>query len=301
MNEFELIDAVVAELGAAAAGELVRVGPGDDASITAVPAGMALASSIDALVADVHFPAAAGAELVGYRAMMVAASDLAAMGADPGFALVAVTLEDADADWLRALARGFGRAARALPLPLVGGNLARGPRTIAVSVHGFVLAEGALLRSGARAGDSVFVTGTLGAAAAAVARGGLDAMQNESDLDALAQRYFLPSARLGAGVALRGFASSAIDLSDGLIQDLGHVCRASGVGAELDSARLPVASGATLDQALSGGDDYELCFTGRGDPPDLGVPVHRIGRIVSGSGVRVDGRPAGGGYQHFGR
>ncbi len=300
MNEFELIDAVVAELGDAAAGEWVRLGPGDDAAVTAVPAGMELVSSIDALVAGVHFPAAAGAELVGYRAMMVAASDLAAMGADPGFALVAVSLERDDAPWLRGLARGMGSAARALALPLVGGNLARGPRTIAVSVHGFVPAGAALVRGGARVGDGVFVTGSLGAAAAAVARGGLDAARRDEDLDSLSQRYFLPAARIAAGRALRGFATSAIDLSDGLLQDLGHVCLASSVGAELESAAVKVAEGATLQQALSGGDDYELCFTGQGDPPPLGVPVHRVGRIVAGSGVRLDGRPASGGYQHFG-
>lgn len=301
MNEFELIDAVVAELGDAAGGDRVRLGPGDDAALTTVPAGMELVSSIDALVADVHFPVLAAADLVGYRAMMVSASDLAAMGADPAFALVAVSFEGDDEAWLRGLARGMAAASRTLALPLVGGNLARGPRTIAVSVHGYVPAGGALLRRGARVGDGVFVTGRLGAAAAAIARGGLDAVADEAGLDALTRHYFMPTARLTAGRALRGFASSAIDLSDGLIQDLGHVCRASGVGAELESAAVPVADGATLERALSGGDDYELCFTGAGDPPSLEVPVHRVGRIVAGSGVRVDGRPASGGYQHFGR
>ncbi len=300
MNEFELIDVMVAELGDAAAGTWVRTGPGDDGAVTVVPSGMELVSSIDALVGGVHFPVQAGAELIGYRALMVSASDLAAMGAEAGFALVAVSLEQGNAEWLGALARGLGRAARDAGLAVAGGNLARGPLTIAVSVHGFVPEHRAVLRSGARPGDDVFVTGALGAAAAAVARGGLAACATENDLDELSRRYFMPRARIAEGRALREFASSAIDLSDGLLQDLGHVCTASGVGVELDSARVPVAAGATLDEALSGGDDYELCFTGRGAPPALAVPVQRIGCVVAGSGVRLDGRAAGGGYRHFG-
>ncbi|MDZ7668590.1 MAG: thiamine-phosphate kinase [Gammaproteobacteria bacterium] len=299
MNEFELIDAVVAELGAAAAGQWVRLGPGDDCAINALPPGMELASSVDALMGDVHFPRAAGAELVGYRALMVSASDLAAMGAAAGFALLAVSLEEDAAAWLRGLARGLREAALELGLPLVGGNIARGPLTITVSVHGHVPAGRALLRSGARAGDGVYVTGELGAAAAALARGGLAACQSRADLDALSQRYFLPRARLEAGLALRGVASSAIDLSDGLLQDLGHISRASGVGMDLSAETLPIAAGATLDHALGGGDDYELCFTASGDIPDLGVPVRHIGRVVAGTGVTVDGRRVSGGYQHF--
>ena len=301
MNEFELIDAVVAALGDATTGADVRLGPGDDAAVTMPPADFDLVSSIDALVADVHFPADADPALIGYRAMMVSASDLAAMGATGGFALVALSLEHDDALWLRDLASGMARAVNACSMRLVGGNIARGPLTIAVSVHGYVPAGAALLRSGARAGDDVFVTGRLGAAAAAVAAGRLADCRDGVAMDPLAERYFRPMARLAEGAALRGVASSAIDLSDGLLQDLGHVCRASGVGVELESALVPVAEGASLHQALSGGDDYELCFTVRGAPPALAVPVQRIGRVVAEPGVRLDGQPATGGYQHFGR
>ncbi|MFU8817439.1 MAG: thiamine-phosphate kinase [Pseudomonadales bacterium] len=299
MNEFELIDCIVAELGDAASADWVLVGPGDDAAVTAVPAGSELVSSIDALVGGVHFPLGAAAELIGYRAIMVSASDLAAMGAAQGLALVALSLEHGDPSWVRGLARGMARAARAAGLRIVGGNIARGPLTLAISVHGYVPAGGALLRSGARPGDEVFVTGSLGAAAAAVARGGLDGFVDETQLDDLARRYFLPQARMAEGVALRGRASSVIDLSDGLLQDLGHICRASGVGVALESASIPVATGASLEQALSGGDDYELCFTVAGSPPALAVPVQRIGRVVAEPGVRLDGRAATGGYQHF--
>jgi thiamine-monophosphate kinase len=299
VNEFELIDVIVTELGDRAVGEWVRVGPGDDAAVTGMPSGAELVSSIDALVAGVHFPVGAGAELVGYRAVMVSASDLAAMGAAAGFALVALNLESDDAGWVRRLARGMARAAREIELHIIGGNVARGPVTIAVSVHGYVPAGGALLRSGARAGDHVYVTGQLGAAAAAVARGGLERCATDDDLDALSRRYFRPHARIAQGRGLRGVATSAIDLSDGLLQDLGHVCRASGVGAEIVATDIPVAAGATLDQAISGGDDYELCFTAPGNAPDLGMPVSRIGTIVAEPGVRLDGRPVTGGYRHF--
>ena len=300
MNEFELIDEIIAELGSTAFGKGVLTGPGDDSAVTAVPPGMELVSSIDALVGGVHFPVGAGAELVGYRALMVCASDLAAMGAAGGFALTALCLEQADPDWLRALARGMKRAATEVGVAVVGGNLARGPLTIAVSVHGYVPQGHALLRSGARPGDEVFVTGALGAAAAAVARGGLERCQREDDLDELSRRYFQPRVRMAEGQRLRNYASSVIDLSDGLLQDLGHIATASGVGIEIDSTRVPVAPGATLAQALAGGDDYELCFTGRGPPPELAVPLYRVGMVVTEPGVRLDGRPAVGGYQHFG-
>jgi thiamine-monophosphate kinase len=300
VNEFELIDAIVAELGAAAVGPHVRVGPGDDAAVVEVAAGMEVISSIDALVGDVHFPAGAGPELIGYRAIMVSASDLAAMGAEDGFALVALNLPDDDPAWVRALTAGMRRAVQRLGISLVGGNIARGPLAITVSVHGFAPRGQALLRSGARPGDRIWVTGELGGAAAALARGGLADCRSEADLDALALRYFMPCARLPEGVALRGLASSAIDLSDGLLQDLGHILDASGVGAELEASHVPVAAGATLAQALAGGDDYELCFTLAAEPPPLGVPVHCIGTIVSEPGLRIDGHPAAAaGYRHF--
>ena len=262
---------------------------------------MQIVSSIDALVGDVHFPARAGAELIGFRAIMVSASDLAAMGAEQGFALVALNLPGDDPEWTRALTTGMRRAVEQLGIGLVGGNIARGPLAIAVSVHGFVPRGQALLRSGARPGDGIYVTGELGGAAAALARDGLADCRQAADLDALARRYFMPSARMPEGIALRGRAHSAIDLSDGLLQDLGHILDASGVGAELESARIPVADGATLAQALSGGDDYELCFTLAGDPPPFAIPVHRVGMIVAERGLRLDGRPApAAGYRHFG-
>jgi thiamine-monophosphate kinase len=300
VKEFLLIDQIVAALGEVAAGACVRIGPGDDAAVTATPPGMELVSSIDALVADVHFPAAAGPSLIGYRAIMVSASDLAAMGAAGGFILVALNLPEGNADWAVELARGMAEAAAQLGLSVVGGNIAAGPLAVAVSVHGFVPAGQALTRAGACVGDDVFVTGHLGGAAAAVARGDLASCQSLGDLDPLSRRYFRPRARIPQGVQLLGLASSAIDLSDGLLQDLSHIGERSGVGFDLEAPAIPVETGATLGQALSGGDDYELCFTMASPPPALNVAVHRVGRVVSNPGIRVDGRPVNpSGYQHF--
>ncbi len=299
MTEFELIDAILATLGDRAAGPLTRVGPGDDAAVITVPRGMDVVSSIDTLVADVHFPADAAPWLIGYRAIMVSASDLAAMGAEHGWLIVGLTLPIPDVDWARALTEGMRAALMRANLRLVGGNIARGPLALGVSVHGCVPAGRALLRSGARPGDLIWVTGTLGGAAAALARGGLATYRSPEELDELARRYFLPEAQIGAGAVLREQASAAIDISDGLLQDLGHLCRASGVGAELDLDAIPITPGATLTHALSGGDDYELCFTAA-SPPRLGVPVSCIGRIVATPGIRADGNDLGSvGFQHF--
>jgi thiamine-monophosphate kinase len=291
MDEFELIEEILGVLGDSARGGVL--GPGDDCSALRPPPGELLVSSIDTLVGDVHFPADAPGALVGYRAMMVSLSDLAAMGATPAQALVALTLEDRDQDWALELAAGMREAAEALAAPVLGGNLARGPRSITVSVHGFCPEAELLTRSGVRLGDGIYLTGPVGGAATAVSGKRL------ADLDdPLTLRYFRPLARIDAGLALRGVASAAIDVSDGLLQDLGHLCRASGVGADLDSAAIPVFPGATLEAALGGGDDYELLFTAPSRPAAL--KVIRIGEVVAQPGLRLDGEaivPSG--YQHF--
>ena len=290
MNEFELIDEIVRVLGDAAGGGLI--GPGDDCSVIEPPRGEVLVSSIDTLVGGVHFPMASPGALVGYRAMMVSLSDLAAMGARPAQALVAMTLEETDQGWALEVAEGMREAVLETDGRLLGGNLARGPRSITVSVHGWLPAGSAITRGGARPGHGVYVTGELGAAAAAVALGRLD----DPD-DALARRYFRPRARIDAGLSLRGVATAAIDVSDGLLQDLDHLCQASRVGAELEGDAIPVAEGAALDHALHGGDDYELLFTARKDPA---LACHRIGTITVDSGILLDGAPVAiKGYQHF--
>jgi len=298
VHEFELIDALVAALGGTADGPDVVLGPGDDASAVRVPPGEVLVSSVDALVAGVHFPTHADAALVGYRAMMVSLSDLAAMGASPSHALVSLSLAAGDDTWALGLARGLRQAAELTGIRIVGGNLSRGARAVHVSVHGFAPEQLLLRRSAARPGDRVYVTGALGGAAAALARGLDDA--REDNLDPLAERYFRPRARLEAGQKLRGHAVCAIDISDGLLQDLAHVCSASGVQALVVSERVPVFPGASREQALDGGDDYELVFTASAPPPALGVEVTEIGEIRAGAGVLLDGKAvAAHGFQHF--
>ncbi len=289
MNEFELIDAIVDVLDPVSAGGDIVVGPGDDCCVTSVPGGHQLVSSIDTLIAGRHFPRDAEPFHIGYRAMMVSLSDLAAMGADPHMAMVALSLENLDAQWVRSLAEGMRQAAEICGVPIAGGNIARGALSLSVSVHGLVETGAAVLRSGASAGDAVYVTGALGGAAAALEQKFTEA--------ALRQRYFLPRARLDLASQLRSWASAAIDISDGLLQDLAHVAKASGVAIDLIEAKIPVFPGAELRHALEGGDDYEICFTAA-QAPDFDAV--EIGRVVEGEGVMIDGKPVDPrGYQHF--
>jgi thiamine-monophosphate kinase len=316
MDEFELIDRLIEILGANARGPEILLGPGDDSALVQIPPGSVAVSSIDTLVADVHFPAAAPADLIGFRALGISLSDLAAMGAEPGYALIALTLPDGSATWLERFAHGVATAAARFGVKVAGGNLARGPLNISVSVHGHCKASDALKRSGARANDLVCVSGLLGGAAAALER---DDLANPPDMAALLgageddphysmRRYYLPEPRIALGRALRGIATAAIDISDGLAADLGHLCAASGVAGSIDLDAVPVAPGSTAALAASGGDDYELCFTiAPGDRPRLsGLPerISVIGRIDAGNGVslRAGGRAvslARGGFRHF--
>jgi thiamine-monophosphate kinase len=288
--------------------------------LLAVPSGQELAVAIDTLVEGVHFPRDTAPADIGWKALAVNLSDLAAMGATPAWALLALTLPNADEAFIDGVADGFAQLAQTYRLALVGGDTTRGALTLSVAVHGFVPPGKALTRAGAQAGDVVLVTGTLGDAAA-----GLRLLQQSHRNDAqsgyLIARLNRPTPRVAAGLALRERASACIDVSDGLLADLGHVCAASGVGAEIEAALLPRSS-ALLDRfddarsrdfALSGGDDYELCFTVppqrvasvQADLAKLGCGATRIGRIVEGQGVKVrdaDGQwlePAQQGWDHF--
>jgi thiamine-monophosphate kinase len=317
MDEFQLIDRLIGILGDEVRGRGILLGPGDDASLVEIPVGTVAVSSIDTLVAGVHFPAAAPAELIGHRALGVSVSDLAAMGADPDYVLLALTLPDGSEQWLTAFARGVAAAARRFGVKVAGGNLAQGPLNVTVSVHGHVAAGDALLRSGARAGDLVCVSGLLGGAAAALSRADLEHPANAATLLGCApedplyplRRYYLPEPQIALGRALRGVATAAIDVSDGLVADLGHVCRASGVAGVIDLENVPIVPGCTPQAAATGGDDYELCFTiAPGDRKQLNslpAAVAVIGRIEPGTGVsvRLKGEPLSlsrGGFRHFG-
>jgi thiamine-monophosphate kinase len=301
----------------------VRLGIGDDAAVLAVPAGQELVVAIDTLVEGVHFPRGTAPADIGWKALAVNLSDLAAMGATPAWALLALTLPAPDVDWVRDFAAGFAQLAQPHRLALVGGDTTRGALTISVAVHGFVPPGKALTRAGARSGDAVLVTGTLGDAAA-----GLQLIQranagegSDEQSAFLRERLNRPSPRLAAGLLLRERASACIDISDGLLADLAHICAASGVGAEIDAVLLPRSSALldlfdetrARDFALSGGDDYELCFTVpatqlaglREDLARLGCGATQIGRVVEGGSVRVRGadgqwlEPARAGWDHF--
>lgn len=301
MDEFALIYALHARFGAAAVSEHMPVGIGDDSAVNRLPTGHELVSSIDTLVAGTHFPTDASGREVGYRAMMVSLSDLAAMGAHPLFVLIAIILPDDRGEWALEFASGAAEAALATGTFIAGGNLARGPLSASISVHGSLPAGSAVKRSAAKSGDTVYVSGHLGGACAALRSG----LKNTGFND----RYWRPLARLDLSNALRGTATAAIDISDGLVQDLGHILRASGLACDLISAAIPIFPGATLEDALYGGDDYELCFTLHQAPgassgpvhlPGWPGPVYPIGTLREGSGITIDGKaPSRSGYRHF--
>jgi thiamine-monophosphate kinase len=275
ISEFDLIRDYFAELTPGRPD--VSLGVGDDCALLDVPAGQQLAVSLDTLVEGRHFAPGTDPEALGHRCLAVNLSDLAAMGAAPAWVTLALTLPAADPDWLTAFARGFGSLAREHGVQLVGGDTTKGPLSITVQVHGLVPPGQALRRAGARAGDLVYVSGTLGdAGLALLAAQGLYA--NPDQLAFLRGRLNRPTPRLATGLALRGLASAAIDLSDGLGSDLKHICERSGLGATLHADRLPVSPGVAEYIAdsgdwalpLSAGDDYELCIT---------VPAERQGEV----------------------
>jgi thiamine-monophosphate kinase len=240
-------------------------GIGDDAAIIA-PSGP-LAIAVDTLVAGTHFPPELDARAIGHRALAVNLSDLAAVGARARWATLALSLPEAEPAWLQAFADGFFALAERYGVVLIGGDTTRGPLTITVEVIGDAPAR-PLLRSGGRPGDQLYVTGTLGDSAAALEHFACPVAERCADAAALIARFSYPEPRLALGAALADLGAAAIDVSDGLLADLGHLCRASACGAAIDSSLLPLSSAmrslyaaeAAANFALQGGDDYELCF-----------------------------------------
>lgn len=277
MSEFSLIDRYFSQ--ATHLRTDVIAGIGDDAAILQLADGQQLVAATDTLVAGVHFPEQTPADAIGHKALAVNLSDLAAMGATPAWALLALTLPGEDPQWLAGFVEGFSGLAQQFDLSLVGGDTTRGPLTITVQLLGYLPAGSALTRSGAKPGDRIFVTGKLGDAAL-----GLRAVQSPpganisseqaESMKTLVKRLNYPQPRVAAGQAIRALASSAIDISDGLLADLGHILAASGVGARLPRHQLPRSESfitfseiadadpeSAWNRVLSGGDDYELCFT----------------------------------------
>jgi thiamine-monophosphate kinase len=304
----------------------VVLGIGDDAAILRVPVGQELVAAIDSLVAGTHFLPGCDPASIGHRALAVNLSDLAAMGATPAWALLALTLPAADEVFLEAFARGLRELAAAHDVAIVGGDTTAGPLAVTVQALGFAPPGAALRRDGAAAGDLLFVSGTPGDAAAGLlleraGAGGMILPPALADAGAVLRRRFLfPMPRVALGLALRGLASACIDVSDGLAGDAGKLAAASGCGARIEAQSLPlspalvaaVGRDRAVELALGGGDDYELCFS---VPPgrlaelsaavaDAGCPVRCIGVLTPEPGLRVlqDGKllpPAAAGYDHF--
>lgn len=292
----------------------VVLGIGDDAALLQIPPNVLLAAAMDTMVAGRHFPPETTPYDIAYKALAVNLSDLAAMGAEPAWLTLALTMPESDSAWLQQFSDGLSSLAKRYDMQLIGGDTTCGPLTVTIQAHGFVPRELALTRSGAKPGDKIYVSGTLGDAGL-----GLLAAQGQRDLpeqdkEFVLQRLYKPEPRVEAGLALRGIASSAIDISDGLLADLQHILDASKAGAMIDANKLPLSpalkNNLTDDEAkrlaLTAGDDYELCFT---------VPVKHeekfkslqmkcvcIGEITAKTGLELQGYQGEikhAGYQHF--
>ncbi|NND59975.1 MAG: thiamine-phosphate kinase [Gammaproteobacteria bacterium] len=278
----------------------VVAGIGDDAAVLRPAPGNELVAAVDTLAEAVHFPRGLASRFVGWRALAVNLSDLAAMGAEPSWALLSLSVPAADESWFSGFASGFFRLAEEYDVALVGGDTVRGPLSISVTVLGQVPAGVALTRSGARPGDRLFVSGNPGAAAL-----GLQSLQGLAGNERYQPAFLQPHPRIALGRALRGLASAVIDISDGLGMDCKRLADASGVAIDIDPERLAgVAAAGDVANALSGGDDYELAFTvpaaQRSKLPAQFAAVE-IGEVCHGRGVNMPGfdDPGLSGYDHF--
>ena len=322
MNEFALIERYFKR---APRNADVRIGIGDDGAVIAPAPGLEYVMTVDMLVEGRHFRAGADPRGIGHKTLAVNLSDLAAMGALPRFVLLAGALPESDPDWVAAFMEGFDALAREYDVELIGGDTTRGPRTLCVTAIGELPGGTAITRSGASPGDVVYVSGRLGDAALALAArdGRVDIEQ--SSLGTLERRLDEPQPRVALGVALRGVASAALDVSDGLTGDLSHVLATSRVGASLDLRALPMSDELrqmleggerelALGCVLAGGDDYEICFTASPAMRErvesialaLSLPLTPIGAITVDPLLTIndeDGRALSAlprAYDHFG-
>lgn len=323
LDEFGLIERIRRRTAARAD---IVLGIGDDAALLQPAAGQQLVVTTDTLNSGVHFPAETPPADIGWKALAVNLSDLASMGAQPAWCSLSLSLPDASAQWVEQFAEGFFPLADLHGIALIGGDTTRGPLSISITAMGQVTAGQALRRDGAQVGDDIWVSGVPGEAGLALAlwqQQALDVSRSAGDaaLEHLRLRLARPTPRVELGLALQGVATAAVDVSDGLLADLGHICARSGVAADVLEAALPASPAA--DQAglcksfttlrIGAGDDYELCFTA---PPALrqvlhetmasvAVPLTRIGYIRAGTGVQVINQEGGvlvasrQGYNHF--
>ncbi|MDP1924146.1 MAG: thiamine-phosphate kinase [Thiobacillus sp.] len=297
------------------------LGVGDDCALLAPTPGMQLAVSSDMLLEGRHFSPQDSPAGIGHKSLAVNLSDLAAMGATPRWATLAIALPEENDAWLTAFARGFFRLADLHGIELIGGDTTRGALTLSITVMGEIPPGQALRRDGAQAGDDIWVSGVLGSAALALAYRQGRLFMEQIDAARVLPALYLPTPRVALGIALRGIANSAIDISDGFLADLGHILERSGVGARLEFSALPTLpvvqsylhEPVARECVLAGGDDYELCFTAPAGQRDAihaaaagaNVAVTRIGQITAEPGLNLigaDGHPLPylkTGYDHF--
>jgi len=319
LTEFELIRQIIGPMGGLnPCREDVRVGIGDDCAVLVPPPDQELVTSVDTLVEGVHFPREIDPGSLGYRSLAVALSDIAAMGAEPNWFTLALTIPNAEQDWLTAFAQGMGSLASNYQMQLIGGDTTKGPLTLSLQVFGFAPHGEALQRCGAKSADYIFVSGSLGDAGA-----GLGQLQEgtQEQNQYLMKRFTHPSPRIALGKALRSYANACIDISDGLSSDLGHILSASGLGAEIDSRALPlsdplvasVGEAQARDLALTFGDDYELCFCIPEEylnfveeiAAELPLQITKIGMMTPTPGLKIRGmgddwlNESKSGYRHF--
>ncbi len=311
VNEFALIETHFKRLAMENVTVAVDLGIGDDCALVSVPQGKQLAISTDTLVQGVHFPETTSAFDVGYKALAVNLSDLAAMGAEPAWFTLCLTLPDPATTWIADFCQGLSALIRDFPVRLIGGDTTRGPLTVSIQVMGLVDKNRSLLRGAARVGDDIWVSGYLGGAGVGLKLLEKNVIADTDDLHDAIQRLNRPRPRINLGRGLLGLASACIDVSDGLLADLGHILHQSQVGAMLDIESIPIAPAlhnleglraigfepVELEQArffaLSWGDDYELCFTAKANQRDdiqrlselLKVPISRIGQVVAQPGL----------------
>jgi len=318
IREFDLIDRYFSGLSPGDAS--VKCGIGDDAAVLSISPGQELLVSVDTLVDGIHFPPHTAAFDIGYKSLAVNISDMAAMAAVPRWATLAMTIPEAEPEWLEAFANGFAEIANRYSVSLIGGDTTQGPLSVTVQIMGTAMEGQSIRRSGAKPGDLIYVSGCLGAAGFACQA--LTVAPDEHTIPAhCLERLNRPCPRVELGRALAGLASAAIDISDGLAADLGHILTSSAVGAQVQLAALPVCK--TLEKledrdlvwslALAAGDDYELCFTLAEDrraeleqrTGELSYPVTCIGKIRGGEGIgwlQEDGAEVTlelNGYRHF--
>lgn len=327
MGEFELIRRYFCTAELQVSRRDICLGIGDDCALISVPPGKQLAVSVDTSHTGVHFLPEACAHSIGWRALAVSLSDLAAMGAHPAWFTLALSLPDADERWLADFSRGLADLAARYGVALVGGDTTRGALSATVQVQGYVTPGSAWKRKGAKPGDVIYVTGPLGDAV-----GGLDIAQDwlsqgralpeiaqltelDSASAALLRAYLYPVPRFDLISVLSSRVSSAIDISDGLLSDLGHILNASQVGASLDRNRIPLSPvllehyppEQALQAALNGGDDYQLCFTVSAQrrlelevsAEQSGIALYPIGMVTAEKGIRGLDEALGKGYDHF--